>query len=331
MTEPDTTEPARVCSECGAPEDERQEICVECGHPTPPRNRRRFRRTLPTISLAAFVVLLAASAAYGLTAGSAGDVRDLGLGQSKPAAPDTVASATPTPPPASTTTTPAPVPPATATPAPAPPATPPKPAKPAAKSKPATTTPSSTTPALSSGGSTPSSSGSHHHTSTAPTHTHHHHHAPSTPSWFANGDPPYDANVYDASGAGANDHPSQARRVIDGSTKTAWTTGDHPGGLKGSGVGIVVDTGQAQPYTGVGIATSTPGYSVSVYSSNDNKGSGAPAANGWKLEGKKSNIANYQRIGLRGANDQPRYLLIWITKLPPGKSRAGISEISLLL
>ena len=34
---------------------------------------------------------------------------------------------------------------------------------------------------------------------------------------------------------------------------------------------------------------------------------------------------------LKAANDQPRYLLLWITKLPSGKSRAGISEISLLL
>ena len=76
---------------------------------------------------------------------------------------------------------------------------------------------------------------------------------------------------------------------------------------------------------------STPGFSVSVYSSNDNQGSGDPAANGWKLEGKKSSVGKAQRISLKGANDQPRYLLLWITKLPAGKSRAGISEISLLL
>ena len=76
MTEPGTTDLARVCSECGTQLDERQEVCVECGQATPPRDRRRIRRTLPTISLAAFAVLLAASAAYGLTAGGAADVRN---------------------------------------------------------------------------------------------------------------------------------------------------------------------------------------------------------------------------------------------------------------
>jgi predicted nucleic acid-binding Zn ribbon protein len=329
VTEPATPDPppARACSACGAPQDERQEICVECGHAAEPRERWRIRRALPTASLAAFAVLLAASAAYGLTAGGAGNVSDPGLAESKkPAVPDAVASATPAPP-ATTSTTPVPVPPATA----APPATPPSPAKvpKATKAKPATTTPS--TP--SSTGSTPSGTSGGNHTSTKPSKPRHTpHHTPSAiPTWFADGDPPPDAFVYDEAGAGANEHPSQANRVNDGSTKTAWTTANHASGLNGSGVGLVVDTGQAQPYTDIGIATSTPGFKVSIYSSNDSKGSGKPSANGWKLEGKKSGVAKYQKINLKGANDQPRYLLIWITKLPPGKSFAGISEISLIL
>jgi hypothetical protein len=329
VTEPPNTDHARSCGECGASLDERQEICVECGHSAGPRDRRRIRRALPTASLAAFAVLLAASAAYGLSAGDAGNVRDLGVGSAKPAAPDTVASATPTLPQASGTTTPAtPVPPATATPAPTPSPTPSKPKATAAKPKPATTTPATTTPSTGSTGGTNSSSGGNHHSSTKHSHPHHHSTRPTTPTWFSEGDPPYDANVYDASGAGAKDHPSKARRTIDGNTKTAWTSGDHSGG---SAVGIVVDTGQAQPYTKVGIATSTPGFNVSVYSSDNNTGSGDPAANGWKLEGKKSGVAKYQKVGLKGANAQPRYLLIWITKMPSGKSSAGISEISLLL
>jgi hypothetical protein len=328
VTEPAIPDPppARACSACGAPQDERQEICVECGHAAEPRERWRIRRALPTATLAAFAVLLAASAAYGLTAGGANNVADPGLAESKkPAVPDAVATATP--PPAATTSTtpaPAPVPPATATP---PPTTPSQPAKVAKTApKPATTTPS--TPSSTS--STNSGTSGGHHTSTTPSKPHHtHHHTPSTPSWVASGDPPFDAAVYDPSGAGATEHPSQARRTIDQNTKTAWTTGNHSSGLGGSGVGIVVDTGQAQPYTQVGIVTSTPGFNVSVYSSDNNQGSGKPSANGWKLEGKKSGVARYQRVGLKGG--QPRYLLVWITKLPPGKSAAAISEISLLL
>jgi hypothetical protein len=271
-------------------------------------------------------VLLAASAAYGLTAGGAHNVSDPGLAESKkPAVPDAVASAA-QPPPATTSAAPAPVPPATATPPPASPPPPTKAPKTTAKPKASTTTPS----APSSTNSNPSgTSGGNQHT--AKPSKPHHHHAPATPSWFANGDPPPDAFVYDASGAGAKEHPPQAGRVNDGSMKSAWTTANHPGGLNGSGVGLVIDTGQAQPYTDIGIATSTPGYNVSIYSSNDSKGSGSPAANGWKLEGKKSGVAKFQRIHIKGANDIPRYLLVWITKLPPSKSFAGISEISLIL
>jgi hypothetical protein len=272
-------------------------------------------------------VLLAASAAYGLTAGGAHNVSDPGLAESKkPAVPDAVASAA-QPPPATTGTTPAPVPPATATPAPASPTPPAKSPKTTAKPKASTTTPS--TPSSTNSNPSGTSGGSKHNSTT--TAKPHHHHAPATPSWFANGDPPPDAFVYDASGTGAKEHPSQAGRVNDGSMKSAWTTANHPGGLNGSGVGLVIDTGQAQPYTDIGIATSTPGYNVSIYSSNDSKGSGSPAANGWKLEGKKSGVAKFQRIHIKGANDIPRYLLVWITKLPPSKSFAGISEISLIL
>ncbi|MEA2431250.1 MAG: hypothetical protein QOI19_1723, partial [Thermoleophilaceae bacterium] len=285
--------PARACSACGAPQDERQEICVECGHAAEPRERWRFRRALPTASLAAFAVLLAASAAYGLTAGGARNVSDPGLAESKkPAVPDAVASATPPPAPASTT--PAPVPPATATPPPTSPAQPAKVPKTTAKPKTTTTTPSTPSSTGSTGGTT---SGGNNN-STPPSKPHHHQQpASSTPSWVANGDPPFDANVYDVSGAGASEHPSQAGRAIDQKTKTAWTTGNHPSGLGGSGVGIVVDTGQAQPYTEVGLVSSTPGFNVSVYSSDNNQGSGKPSANGWKLEGRKTGVAKYQRIG----------------------------------
>jgi hypothetical protein len=33
---------------------------------------------------------------------------------------------------------------------------------------------------------------------------------------------------------------------------------------------------------------------------------------------------------MKGATAQPSYVLVWITTLPAGKSRAGLSEISLL-
>jgi hypothetical protein len=318
--------PARACSECGAPQDERQEICVECGHAAPPPGRRqRIRRALPTISLAAFAVLLAASAAYGLSAGGASNVRDLGLA-AKPPAPPTVASATPTPPPA----TPAPVPPATATPPPAPPAASTTP-KTTTKPKPAATTPA---PNLASSNPSPAATTPHHHSGIRARSKNPHHHTQSGPSWLSGADSPYAAHVYDPNGSGAGEHTSASatQRAVDGKAGTAWTTADHPGGLGKPGVGLVVEAGGFQGYSGLGIQTATPGFSVSIYSTDQSTPpeTGDPAADGWRLEGRKAAVAKQQSIALKGATAQPHYLLVWITKLPPGKQRAGLSEISLL-
>jgi type IV secretory pathway VirB10-like protein len=268
---------------------------------------------MPTASLAAFVVLLGASAAYGLSAGGASNVKDLGVGP-KPPAPNTIAQAAPTPPPATTSSAPDTVPQATPTPPPpsSPPAAP-KPAKKAKAKKPASTTPSTASTPAASTPSTPSSGA----TATHQHHTTHHHHATPAPppSWLADGDPPYGEFNY-----GAGSKPTKSN---DNNTKTGWTT-------TSAGTGLVIDTGQAQPYNYVGIATSKPGFAVTVYSSNDNKGSGDPSANGWKRVGHASAVAKYQQVAIKLPNNPPRYLLIYVTKLPSG-GKASINEVRLVL
>jgi hypothetical protein len=304
--------PARACEECGATLDERQEICVECGHAAAPPERRRLRGALPTASLVAGVVLLAASGAYGLSAGGSSNVRDIGIGPKPPAA-DSLAEATPTPPPATTTPPPDTVPQATPTPPPASSSSSPaKKSKAAHKAKtPATTTPSTpSSGSNTSGGTQPSSGGNGGSTNK---HPHRQHHTPTKtppPSWLADGDPPFEAKNYNGG--------SRPAKAIDDNTKTAWMT-------RSSSVGIVVDTGAAQPYSEVGIVTSTPGFSVSVYSNTDDKRSGDLSADGWKLEN-RSSVAKYQTIRIKPK--QQRYLLIYVTKLPSAK--AAINEIKLI-
>jgi hypothetical protein len=118
---------------------------------------------------------------------------------------------------------------------------------------------------------------------------------------------------------------------VDGKAATAWTTADHPGGLGKPGVGLVIEAGGFQSYSALGIQTATPGYSVSIYSTDqDEPPATGPDDGGWTLEGSKAAVAKQQRIALKGATAQPQYLLVWITKLPPGKPRAGLSEVSLL-
>jgi type IV secretory pathway VirB10-like protein len=328
MRDADSTEPvpARACPECGAAQDEHQEMCVECGAAAPRPRGPRLRRIAQPLALAIFAVLVVASAAFGVTSNFGGDsVHTQALAAAQPPAPAPAA----TPPPAAA---PAPAPPAPPT-TPAPPASTPAPAPP----KPSTTTPtpaSAATPAApatppASSGS-PSSTPSQHHSSPSSTPARSHHQS-SAPAWLSQGDQPYSATLHDPYAGNGDEHASKAGLAVDGKAKTAWTTADHSGGLGKPGVGLVIEAGGYQGYSGLGIQTATPGFDVQVYSTDQsNPPAGAPDAGGWKLEGSRSTVAKQQRVSLKGANAQPQYLLVWITKLPAGKTRAGLSELSLI-
>jgi hypothetical protein len=323
-----TTEPAppRACTECGAQQDERQEVCVECGHAAaPPGRRGRVRRAVPTIAIALFAVLLVASAAWGLTAGGAPNVRQLAAAQPSPAVPPATPTPAPAPPPPPSTGT-TPTPPATPTPPPTTPTTPTPPPK--ATPKPATPapTPAPSTPATTPSAAQPATPA--HHSGSTRRRTRR---GSTQPSWIAAGNSPYSAQVYDTQGSGAGEHAAAAPRAIDGDVHTAWTTADHPGGLGKPGVGLVVETGGFQNYSRLGIQTSTPGFSVSIYATDQSSPpTGGPTAAGWRLVATKRGVAKQQLIAMKGMTQQTRYLLIWITKLPSGRSHAGLSEISLL-
>jgi hypothetical protein len=68
---------------------------------------------------------------------------------------------------------------------------------------------------------------------------------------------------------------------------------------------------------------------VTIYWSNDKKtATGNPASDGWKRSGGASSVAKYQQIRIKA--NQPRYLLIYVTKLPSG-GKASINEVKLVL
>jgi hypothetical protein len=317
--------PARACHECGARQDERQEICVECGAAVPCARTPRLRAFKP-FALAGFAILVVTSAAYGVTANAGRD--SSAVKQAVAAAPPPQPAAPPAPP----------APPATAPAEPAPPAPapedkpPPNPAPAApAPSAPAPAAPSTPSPSTTGGHTAPHRSGGDHtsgttHARPRSTRRHPHH-----PAWLSEGDQPYSAALYDPYANGADEHASQAPRAVDGSARSAWATADHPDGLGKQGVGLVVEASGYQSYSALGIQTATPGFAVSIYSTDASEPpQGGPDQPGWKLEATRSSVGKQQRIALRGATAEPHYLIVWITKLPPGKQRAGLSEISLL-
>jgi hypothetical protein len=289
---------------------------------------------LSPLALGVFATLMVASAAYALTADlsrSPSFAEKVAAAQPQASAATAAApppaATTPAPPPATTPSTPAPsAPPAANSPAPKPSAAA-KPAAPAGPT-PAPSTSASTPSSRSSGGS---SSPSAHDNQTGSPARHHGKHTPSSPSWLSGADQPYSATLYDPYGTGTDEHAAAAPRAIDGNAKTAWTTADHPGGLGKPGVGLVLEAGGYQSYSGIGIQTATPGFRVEIYSTDgSDPPAGGPSAAGWRREGAKQGVAKQQRVAMKGATPQPTYVLVWITALPAGKSRAGLSELSLL-
>jgi hypothetical protein len=325
--------PLRACPDCGAALlDERQEMCVECGAAVAPEPgaARRFRWALRPAALGVFATLMVASAAYGLSSNLGDD----------PSVVDQVAAA---PPPVGAASTPA-APPAgapaeaAAAPAPAKPVAPaPSPAAaPAAPASPSTASPSAAPAPGHSGsgggsGDGSGSGGSHPHDYSGSPARHDPKHPQTRPSWLGGADQPYSARLYDPYGDGTDEHSAAAPKAVDGHVRSAWTTADHPGGLGKTGVGLVVEAGGYQSYSAIGIQTDTPGFKAEIYSTDaPEPPQGGPSAAGWRREGANSTVKKQQRIGMKGATGQPSYVLVWITTLPAGKSRAGLSEISLL-
>ena len=328
MPEPSPTEPAppRACAHCGAPQDERQEICVECGTVARSRRALPLRPALRPLGLAAAAILVVTSAAYAITV-------DAGRNSSGPGQ---IASSVPTattPAPAPTTPAPAPAePPAKPKPKPEPKPKPdPQPKADPAPPAPANPAPEPVTPAPEPVTPSPSPTPSHSPSPDPPARPHEPRHT-ARPAWLKQGDQPYSATLHDPYTDGSIDeHSGTAGRAVDGKATTAWTTADHPDGLAKPGVGLVIEASGYQSYSALGIQTATPGFSASIYSTDQSDPpTTGPDDGGWTLEGSKTSVAKQQRIALDGATAQPQYLLVWITKLPAGKPRAGLSEVSLL-
>jgi hypothetical protein len=289
---------------------------------------------LSPLALGLFATLMVASAAYGLTtnlSGSPSLAQKVAAAQPQAsgaiaAAPAPAPAATPpAQPPATTASPPAP------TPSPPPSSPAPKPSAAAKPAAPATPKPAPSTPAPSSSPSTGGSSPPAHDNQTGSPARHHGSHAPSRPGWVSGADQPYSATLYDPYGTGTDEHASAAPKAVDGNVKSAWTTADHPGGLGKPGVGLVLEAGGYQSYSAIGIETATPGFRVEIYSTDaSDPPAGGPSASGWRREGGKRGVAKQQRVAMKGATPQPTYLLVWITALPAGKPRAGLSELSLL-
>jgi serine/threonine-protein kinase len=146
------------------------------------------------------------------------------------------------------------------------------------------------------------------------------------------------AHGYNPFGTGPENR-DQIANLVDGETATAWSTEEYydhslrkTGGV---GLGFYLDAAPSVRAKAIELQTSTPGFAVQIYyaDSIDESlpyGSSVPLkVRGWQGPvGASSSVQNGERIRITVPAPH-RYYLVWMTTLPPGRSSATISDVTL--
>jgi serine/threonine-protein kinase len=128
---------------------------------------------------------------------------------------------------------------------------------------------------------------------------------------------------------GDGEHPAEAKAVVDQDTNSTWSTEQYDGGVINNkpGVGIYVDANPGVAARAIDVISPTLRWQGTIYAAPN----GPPPT---KLDGFKKLASIDQsktrtRVKLDPGGNRYRYYLVWITKLPPGKSSVEIAEIRL--
>jgi len=125
------------------------------------------------------------------------------------------------------------------------------------------------------------------------------------------------------------EHADQTAFATDNNPRTTWTTETYTAGdLQKPGVGIALDASPGAVVEQLRIRTPTPGFDAEVYVAADALPGSVPDP-GWKLVATASDVSARQTVALDTAGQRSRYVLLWITQLPPGGDRVELSELAL--
>ncbi len=125
------------------------------------------------------------------------------------------------------------------------------------------------------------------------------------------------AGAYDPEGD-KSENGGDARLATDGNAKTAWETEHYRSTFHKSGVGLVLDAGKPVRASRVVVTTATPGYAAQVQAGNSLDGPFNP------VSASKTTTA---RTAFALKPRRARYLLIWITSMPPSGVAAAVNEV----
>jgi serine/threonine-protein kinase len=137
------------------------------------------------------------------------------------------------------------------------------------------------------------------------------------------------ARDYDPLGDGS-EHGDQTAFAIDNNPATVWTTESYTtGDLQKDGVGLALDAPPGAVFRELRVRTPTPGFSAEVYVASGDALPDAVPDPAWKLVATVPSVSSKQTIDLDTAGQRSRWVLLWITALPPDGDRVEISELSL--
>lgn len=124
-----------------------------------------------------------------------------------------------------------------------------------------------------------------------------------------------------------SENDAKTANVIDGDSKTIWTTVDYKKADLGGkeGVGLLLDLGAPRPVATVDIEFTSPGASVTAYVTDDSSPTIA--------DSEKLGTATASSKSLTIKSPRPvsgRYVIVWLTDIPQAGSiwKSGISEIT---
>ena len=123
--------------------------------------------------------------------------------------------------------------------------------------------------------------------------------------------------AYDPDGD-QSENGGDAPLATDGNPVTAWKSERYRSTFRKTGVGLVVDAGRPVKASRVVVTTETPGYDAQIRVGNSPTGPFV-AVSGSKATSPRTTFALRQRSG--------RYVMVWITSMPPGGA-AAVNEIA---
>jgi eukaryotic-like serine/threonine-protein kinase len=127
------------------------------------------------------------------------------------------------------------------------------------------------------------------------------------------------AGSYDPDGDGA-EHSEDVKYAVDGNPSTYWKTEHYRDLTLGKpGVGFVVDTGGTKALRRVVLTTDTPGFHAQIRGGSSAQGPFREALSGVKTIEASTTIPLQAKA--------VRYVLVWLTQLPPGSGDAHVDEV----